>query len=135
MQTFAAESRPIVYVDTSEVRTGRLEELKIAMDDLTEFVEANEPRLLAYNVYFGDDGDRMTVLHIHPDSASLEFHMNMAGPKFPPIGEFINMLGIDVYGDPGEALIDRLRQKAEMLGSGSVRMHELHAGFARPMTG
>jgi hypothetical protein len=127
-------SQPIVYVDTSEVRDGRLQELKAAMNDLAEFVAANEPRLLAYNVYFSDDGARMTVLHINPDSASLEFHMDVAGPRFPPIGEFIDMLAIDVYGDPGEALVARLREKAEMLGSGSVRIHELHAGFARLVT-
>ena len=59
----------------------------------------------------------MTVLHINPDSASLEFHMEVAGPKFPPIGEFINMLAIDVYGHPDDALVARLRQKAELLGS------------------
>jgi hypothetical protein len=128
-------SQPIVYVDTSEVRAGRLEELKAAMDDLTQFVEANEPQLLAYNVYFGDDGTRMTVLHINPDSASLEFHMKVAGPKFPPIGEFINMLAIDVYGRPDDGLVDRLRHKAEMLGSGTVRVHDLYAGFARLPTG
>jgi hypothetical protein len=134
METSAGMSQPIVYVDTSEVRDGRLKELKDAMEDLTKFVEANEPRLLAYNVYFSDDGSRMTVLHINPDSASLEFHMEVAGPKFPPIGEFIDMLAIDVYGRPDDALIGRLRQKAEMLGSGSVRVHELHAGFARLLT-
>ena len=38
-----------------KVAPGRLKELKAAMDDLTEFVEANEPRLIAYNVYFSDD--------------------------------------------------------------------------------
>jgi len=135
MKTSAGMSQPIVYVDTSEVRDGRLEELKAAMDDLTQFVEANEPRLLAYNVYFSDDGSRMTVLHISPDSACLEFHMRVAGPKFPPIGEFINMLAIDVYGDPGDTLVERFRQKADMLGTGSVRVHELHTGFARLLTG
>jgi hypothetical protein len=128
-------SQPIVYVDTSEVRDGRLQELKAAMEDLTQFVAANEPRLLAYNVYFSDDGARMTVLHINPDSASLELHMDVAGPKFPPIGEFIDMLAIDVYGDPDEALVERLRQKAEMLGRGTVRVHEFHAGFARLTAG
>jgi hypothetical protein len=34
---------PIVYVDTSEVRPGRLEELKAAMNDLARLVQANEP--------------------------------------------------------------------------------------------
>lgn len=77
-------SQPIVYVDTSEVRPGRLKELKAAMNDLAQFVQANEPQLLAYNVYFSDDGTRMSVLYINPNSASLERHMKIAGPKFPP---------------------------------------------------
>jgi hypothetical protein len=41
---------------------------------------------------------------------------------------------IDVYGRPDDALVDSLRQKAELLGSGSVRVHDLHAGFARLLT-
>ena len=45
------------------------------------------------------------------------------------------MLAIDVYGHPDDALVAHLRQKAEVLGSGSVRVHELHAGFARLLTG
>jgi hypothetical protein len=124
-------SQPIIYVDTSEVRAGRLEELQAAMSDLAGFVEANEPRLLAYQVYFSGDGTRMTVLHIDPDAEALEFHMTVAGPKFAPIGEFIDMLAIDVYGDPGDALLGRLRAKAELLGTGAVRVHDLRAGFDR----
>ena len=49
-------SQPIVYLDTSEVRPGRLAELEVAMNDLERFVQANEPQLLAYQVYFSDDG-------------------------------------------------------------------------------
>ena len=40
-------SQPIVYVDTSEVRPGRLAELKVARNDMARFVQANEPQLLA----------------------------------------------------------------------------------------
>jgi hypothetical protein len=124
-------TQPIIYVDTSEVRAGQLGNLKLAMDDLARFVEVNEPRLLAYNVYFTDDDTRMSVLHISPDSAALATHMKVAGPKFPPIAEFIRMLAIDVYGRPDGALVEELQRKAEMLGSGTVRVHDLMAGFAR----
>jgi hypothetical protein len=124
-------SQPIVYVDTSEVRAGRLDELKAAMKDLTEFVEANEPQLIAYHVYFSDDGTRMTVLHINRDSASLRAHLAIAGPKFPPIGELIDMLAIDVYGRPDDDLVEQLRDKAEMLGRGMVRVHDRQVGFTR----
>jgi hypothetical protein len=41
------------------------------------------------------------------------------------------MLAIDVYGRPDAAIVERLRQKAALLGSGVVRVHELHAGFTR----
>jgi quinol monooxygenase YgiN len=124
-------SEPIVYIDSSEIREGNLEELKKAMNELVEFVEANEPRLIAYNVYFKEDGTRMSVVHVHPDSASLEFHMKMAGPLFPKFAEFIKLLTIDVYGKPNDDLVEQMRQKAQMLGNGTVLVHDLHAGFAR----
>jgi hypothetical protein len=127
--------QPIIYVDTSEVRPGRFEELKVAMDDLAEFVQTNEPQLFAYNVYFTEDRTRMSVVHINPDSASLELHMNPTGPKFPPIAAFIKMQSIDLYGRPDDAVVETLRQKAQMLGTDIVRIHDPHAGFVRLTTG
>jgi hypothetical protein len=124
-------SEPIVYMDSSEIRDGKLEKLKTAMSELVEFVEANEPELIAYNVYFNEDGTRMTVIHVHPGSASLEFHMRVAGPLFPKFAEFIKLLTIDVYGKPTDQLVEQMRQKAQMLGNGTVLVHGLEAGFAR----
>lgn len=124
-------SDSIVYIDRSVVRDGKLEELKPAMAELVDFVETNEPEILAYDVYFSADGDRMTVMHEHADQDSLEFHMEVAGPKFPPIGEFIELESIDVYGHIGEDLTQELRDKASELGSGRVLVHELHRGVDR----
>jgi hypothetical protein len=122
---------PIVYVDTSEVRAGRLAELRAAMAELTDFVEANEARLLAYHVCFSPEGTRMTVVHVNPDPAALEFHLDVAGPRFAPIGEFIDMQAIDVYGSVDDTVVDRLRAKASALGRGVVRVHDMYAGFSR----
>jgi quinol monooxygenase YgiN len=124
-------SELVVYVDTSEIRAGKLEELKTAMKELVEFVEANEPRLIAYNVYIEEDGTRMTVVHLHPDSASLEFHMKVAGPAFPKFVQFIKLLTIDVYGKLSDNLLEQMLRKAQLLGNGAVLVHGQHAGFAR----
>ena len=51
--------------------------------------------------------------------------------KLAPIGQFIDILSIDVYGDPDPAVVDQLRQEGAMLGTGTVRVQRLHAGFAR----
>ena len=43
-------AEPIVYVDRSDVAHGQLEPLIRAMTDLTRFVAANEPEIIAYTV-------------------------------------------------------------------------------------
>jgi hypothetical protein len=121
----------IAYLDTSQVKDGKLEELKAAMADLASFVELNEPRIIAYRVYFSADGSTMSVLSFHPDAASLEFHLKVAGPKFPPIAPLVRLQAIEIFGRPGEALVAQLQAKAELLGSGSVIVRDGHAGFAR----
>lgn len=122
---------PIVYVDTSDVRAGRLTELQTAMADLADFVEVRESRLLAYHVFFSPDGTRMSVVHVDPDLAALEFHLDVAGPRFARIGEFIDMHAIDVYGGVDDTVVDRLRAKASALGGAVVRVHDLYTGFSR----
>jgi hypothetical protein len=123
----------IVYVDTSEVREGALEELKAGMKELVDFVEANEPRLIAYNVYFSDDGTRMTVVNIHPDTASLEFHLEVAGPVFRRFVDLVTLSSIQIYGETSEKVVEQAHGKAGLLGRGEagVVADALHAGFAR----
>ena len=124
-------SEPIIYIDRSEVREGKLSELKSATKELAEFVAAIEPRIIAYRVYLNDAGTQMTVLHIHPDSESLQFHMEVAGPAFARFKDLIRLSGIDIYGAPSEPLRQKLVEKAQLLGSGTVNVQEFRAGFAR----
>ena len=121
----------ILYLDTSEVRDGALEELKQAIEELVAFIEATEPRLIAYNVYLSDDGTRMTVVSLHPDSASLEYHMEVAGPQFRRFVDLVTLSSIHIYGEPSEEALRHAHEKAQLLGRGIVVVEPLHAGFAR----
>lgn len=121
----------LVYIDTSVVTAGRLDELKVAATDLAEFVEATEPRIIAYSVFFTADGTLMTVLHIHPDSASLRFHLAVAGPRFLALADLLTLASIEIFGTPDDDILAALHQKARMLGGETVIVRELHAGFAR----
>jgi hypothetical protein len=122
---------PIVYIDHSEVRDGRLQEVRAALGELAAWIEEHEPLLPGYSVYFTEDATRVSVLHVHADAASLARRSPCAGPRFAPFGKLVNLLRIDVYGDPGEANLELLRGKARLLGSGTVAVHPFHAGFAR----
>jgi hypothetical protein len=122
---------PIVYVDTSAIRDGRLAELEVAMRQLAAFVEANVPWLISYGFFLDRDSTRMTVVALHPDSASLEHHLDVGAAEFRKFADLIDLLTIDVYGAVSEAVLERLHRKARTLGTGTVAVHEFHAGFAR----
>jgi quinol monooxygenase YgiN len=124
-------SEPVISIDTSLIRDGRLDELKSAVADLVEFVHANEPRPIVYEVYVDQTGSRMTVVQVHPDSASMEHHMTVAGPAFAGFAGLVTLSTMDVYGTPSEGLLELLRRKVQMLGDATVVVHDLQAGFAR----
>lgn len=125
-------SEQIVYIDRSEILDGKLEELKEGIDGLVEFVDAREPQLVSYGFFIDEEAARMTVIAVHPDSASLEFHMEIAGAEFRKLAGFIRLLTIEVYGRLSDKALKQLRQKAQMLGEGeSVIVQEPEAGFAR----
>jgi len=123
---------PIVYIDRSEIRAGRLEDVKKAISELVAFVDAHEPQLISYGVYVDEEASMMGVVAVHPDSASIEFHMEIGGPEFRKFAELIDLRSIDLYGRPSDAALEQLHEKAKMLGeNGRVLVHELQAAFAR----
>jgi hypothetical protein len=122
---------PIIYVDTSAIREGKLEELEVAMKHLAAFVDANVPQLISYGFFLDEDRKHMTVAAVHPDSASLEFHIDAGAAEFRKFADLIELLTIEVYGTISDDVLERLHHKARMLGHGTVAVHELYAGFAR----
>jgi quinol monooxygenase YgiN len=121
----------IVVVDTSEIGEGKLEELRRAVAELAEFVGANEAETISYQVFFSDGDRQMTVLQIHPNSESMERHMEIAGPVFARFADLLVLRTIDIYGSPSEKVVDQLRRKAELLGTATVAVHDRQAGFTR----
>lgn len=125
-------SEPLIYVDHSDIRPGRLADLRAAMQELADFVESREPQLHSYGFFIDEEGSRMTVIAIHPDWASLELHLEIGGPAFRRFGELIELRRIDVYGETSERAMSLMREKARMLGADEgVVVHRFEAGFAR----
>lgn len=124
-------SKPIVVIDTSVILEGKLAEVETAIHGLAAFVESNEARPISYNVYLNEDRTRMTVVQVHPDSASMEFHMNVAGPAFAKFEQLIKLSTMDVFGEPSDHLLEQIQQKVRMLGDAMVSVHNFRAGFDR----
>jgi hypothetical protein len=61
---------------------GRLNlERERGVPNLAVFIEANEPRLIAFNEYVNEAEDEVTVVQVHPDAESMEAHLEIVGER------------------------------------------------------
>ena len=122
----------IVYIDRSDIRPGKVEEVRRRIIDVVEFVQANEPQLIVYAFSIDEMGPSMTVVAVHPDSASLDLHIRIGSPAFRTLADLIDLRSIEVYGAVTATVLDQLHAKARMLGeSATVIVHPHSSGFAR----
>ena len=125
-------SETIVYVDRSDIKEGRLDELKTAIVALASFIEEHNPRILEYGIFIEEETGRMTVVGIHPDAEALERHLEIGREEFRKVSDLIDLRSIEVFGEPSQEVMQLLREKANMLGAnGTVAVHQATEGFTR----
>jgi quinol monooxygenase YgiN len=120
-----------IYVGTMSVKPGRLPALRKQLAELVDFVETNEPRVIAFHAYLDDHGDKLTMVHVHPDSASMEFHMQVNAKHFATAFDNLDaVISEQYYG----AISDALAAELAKWGDPAVavtRMLVHEAGFTR----
>jgi hypothetical protein len=99
---------------------------------LSDFIEAHEPRLIAFDEYVNTERSEVTVVQVHPDAASFEFHLGVVGDRArEAYAQTLEATtSIEVFGTPTETILRTLRQQA---GSGirlNIYPHHL-GGFTR----
>ena len=108
---------PFIFIATNRLKDGRFGAEQQRVPELVRFVEAHEPRLIAFNEYVNEDRSQVSVVQIHPDAASMEYHMqavaDLARQAYAQTLEATT--GIQVFGTPTENILRMLQQQA---GSG-----------------
>jgi len=123
---------PFIFIATNRLREGRFHAEQQRVPTLAGFIEANEPRLIAFNEYVNEERSEVTVVQVHPDAASFEFHLGVVGDRAREA--YARTLeattSIEVFGTPTETILRTLGQQA---GSGvrlKIYPHHL-GGFTR----
>ena len=83
------------------------------MPGLVDFVEANEPRVIAFNEYVNDGGTEVAVVQIHPDAESMAFHMEVIAERAAAYAATVDATtSIQVFGTPSNAVLELLERQA-----------------------
>jgi hypothetical protein len=125
-------SGPFIFIATNKLREGKLAAERERARDLSSFIEANEPQLLAFNEYANEEGTEVGVVQMHPDAPSMELHMEVVAERATrAYAETLEATtSIQVYGEPSEAVLEMLSHQA---GAGVPMMVKRHhiGGFSR----
>ena len=101
---------PFVYIGTYEVNEGRFEDARKSLTEHTEFIEANEPRLISFNVYADEDAGLVSIVQVHTDSSSMDYHMKLVAEHISAaLGDYLGRtVDTRVFGD-GPSTVDTIR--------------------------
>ena len=122
---------PFMYIGTHTIKSGKFEEARKRLAELVDFVETNEPRMIAFHWFLDEAGTKLTVMHLHPDVSSMEFHMEVAAKHFTTAFNFLeNTVSEQYYGQISESLGAELA-KWDDPGVEVTRMPVHEAGFTR----
>ena len=114
----------ITFVGTYALPVGRFEEWVEANTDMVDFVKANVPRLISFEVYIDEAKSEATTIYVHPDTGSFEEHMQVAATRIDRGAQMVEVVRIDVYGDPGQRVVERLHQVSEASNGFPVAVKE-----------
>ena len=123
---------PFIFIATNRLKPGKVDAERHRVPGLVDFIEANEPRLIAFNEYVNDEGTEVAVVQVHPDAASFEFHMGAVRERASRAYEetLDATTGIQVFGAPTQGILEMLRRQAGAGVQYTVKQHHL-GGFTR----
>jgi hypothetical protein len=127
-----AVAGPFIFIATNRLKPGKLEAEKRRVPGLVDFIQTNEPRLIAFNEYASEDGAEVAVVQVHPDADSMAFHMEVIAERAASAyADTVDATtGIQMFGTPSNTVVEMLRRQA---GAGvplSVKPYHL-GGFTR----
>src|SRR5258705_1069843 len=123
---------PFIFIATNRLKAGQLDRERKRVPGLVEFIEANEPRLIAFHEYVNEAGDEVTVVQVHPDAASMEAHMETVRERaVEAYSETLEAtVRIQVFGEATDAILETLRRQA---GRGvEITVNGEHLGGVTP---
>jgi quinol monooxygenase YgiN len=128
-------AEPFIFIGTHRIREGKLDEFKKQFAELVDVVEANEPRMIAFNGYVNEDETEANVVQVHPDADSMLLHMQVAREHITRgTEELLDTKDIQIYGTPNDAVMGMIEELSRSGVPLIVKPNHL-GGFTRSHAG
>jgi hypothetical protein len=123
-------SEPIVFISRNKIKEGKVDEFRNHYRDSIQPVIAGKPGTLAQLAYENEQVTEITIVRLFPNADALDLQIQGADERSKKTYEFIEPIGIEIFGTPNPATLEKMKKIA---GSGvavSIYPHYI-GGFIR----
>jgi hypothetical protein len=124
-------SEPIIFVSQQRIKPGKLEGYRQFAQNIAAQFEANRPGTVSFLGYTNEAGTEATFIYTFPSAEAMQAHVQYAAEVAKGSSEFIDVLRLEIYGRPTDAILDGMRKLA---GSGVTLIVKPQSlgGYLRP---
>ena len=108
-------SEPIVFISRNKIKEGKADEFKNHYQDSIQPIFDGKPATYAQLGYVNEEVTEFMVVRLFPNADALDLQIQGADERSRKTYEFIEPIGIDIFGTPNPATLDELKKIA---GSG-----------------
>lgn len=101
---------PFIFVSVLKIKPAKLDEFNENVKKLVDVVETNEPRLISFNIYVDEAGETATLVQVHPDAASMGFHMAVVAEHMSGAFDYLDEESAVVAGADSDGVLDQIKQ-------------------------
>ncbi|HSD48701.1 MAG TPA: hypothetical protein VLE71_02610 [Actinomycetota bacterium] len=125
-------SGPIVFISHNVVLDGKLRIFREAFAGVAEALDAEKPGTVVFLAYADDDGTEVSVVHVFPDAEAMGLHLQGVEERMAVAAGSIQTTGYEIYGSPGEQVLEAMRGFAGSLGVPLQVRGDHVGGYLRP---
>ena len=105
-------AQSIVFISHNRIKEGAADTFREMVAQMYPALEESLPLTVAHLGFYNEDETEVTFIHVFPDAAAMEAHMEGAAARAGAAYEYIESLGFEVYGPASETGLQGLRQAA-----------------------
>lgn len=109
----------IVFLCHNELKQDRLADFQLYYQECVALIEAAKPGTVVFHAYHDKKRNEVSIIHLFSDAEAMDCHMDGAKDRLLGAREFLYPKRLEVYGEPGEAVLEMLE---EIAGTG-VELH------------
>jgi quinol monooxygenase YgiN len=105
---------PFVFIATSPIKPGHLEQERLSTPVLVRSMQASEPSMISFHVFVNEAGTEVSTVQVYADAAAMEFHMTVSGPQLAEAYSQTRgaATSIQVFGEPTAGIEEMLARQA-----------------------